>query len=60
MGLRPMFPNKSSVKRYDFLQLLLDAIENEQKEALDNKVDKSSEHDRIYDELKFVTHNKSK
>jgi cytochrome P450 family 3 subfamily A len=52
--------NKSSVKRYDFLQLLLDAINNEQNdEEFENKVEKITEHDKIFEEQKFVTHNKS-
>jgi cytochrome P450 family 3 subfamily A len=52
--------NKSSVKRYDFLQLLLDAINNEQNdEEFENKVEKISEHDKIFEEQKFVTNNKS-
>ncbi len=52
--------NKSSVKRYDFLQLLLDAINNEQNdEEFENKVEKMTEHDKIFEEQKFVTHNKS-
>jgi cytochrome P450 family 3 subfamily A len=52
--------NKSSVKRYDFLQLLLDAMNNEQNdEEFENKVEKITEHDKIFEEQKFVTHNKS-
>ena len=53
--------NKSTVKRYDFLQLMLDAMDNENvDEENDKNVDNNTDHDMIFEEQKFVTHNKSK